>query len=113
MDLRVPFATYQQAGSIVDKLEALLSRVQPVMFAAETPGQIESTLENLTMGQRALWAVEQLQMEIMNGGLEQYFFNSAGGTALEAAEGLSLFGLKKFEKLLAKALKMFPGGIAS
>jgi Domain of unknown function (DUF4375) len=112
MDLRVPYRTYHEAKDEVARVTALFARLEPVMFDAETPEEIEAALGNLTAGQRALWAVEQLQMETGNGGLEQYFFNSAGGTAREALDGLRLFGLKKLEKLFAKAVAMFPDGAA-
>ena len=68
MDLRVPFATYQRAATIIEKLAALFARLQPIMFEAESTAEVERALSPLTDGQRALWAVEQLQAEVNNGG---------------------------------------------
>src|SRR5215510_10324950 len=106
MDLRVSFANYQRARTIIEKLDALFARVQPVMFEADSPAEVERALAFLTPGQRGLWAVEQLQAEVNNGGFDQYFVNSAGDLAVEALEGLQLIGATKFENVLSRALRM-------
>ena len=109
-ELRVAYSTFAGAKDLEGKLAALFRRVQPVMFAAESAREVEAALSRLTPGQRAAWAVEQLQLEMGNGGIDQYFYNSAGDTAPEALEGLRLIDAPKFARPLEQAMKLFPGG---
>lgn len=109
-DLRVGYSTFAGARDLVGKLTAVLKRVQPVLLVAETAGEIEAALSRLTRGQRAVWAVEQLQVEMGNGGFEQYFCNPSGDTAEEALAGLRLIDAPKFAWPLERAMQLFPGG---
>jgi hypothetical protein len=109
-DLRVAYSTFEAARGLESKLAALFRRVQPVMFAAETASEVEAALARLTPGQRSVWAVEQLQLEMGNGGIEQYFYNSAGDTAPEALLGLRAIDAPKFARPLEQAIALFPGG---
>lgn len=109
-ELRVAYSTFAAAKNLEGRLAALFRRVQPVMFAAETAGEVEAALARLTPGQRAAWAVEQLQLEMGNGGIEQYFYNSAGDTAPEALHGLRLIDAPRFARPLEQAMQLFPGG---
>ncbi len=109
-NLRVSYNTFAAALGLEDKLAALFKRVQPVMFAAETAREVEAALLQLTPGQRAVWAVEQLQLEMGNGGIEQYFYNSPGDTAPEALDGLRKIDAPKFARPLERAIALFPGG---
>ena len=109
-ELRVAYSTFEAARGLEGKLAALFLRVRPVMFAAETASEVEAALARLTPGQRAVWAVEQLQLEMGNGGIEQYFYNSAGDTAPEALEGLRAIDAPKFARQLERAIALFPGG---
>ena len=65
-DLRVPFAAYAAATTIVDKLTGLFDRLQPIIWDAsdKSEEEIEAALTRLTKGQRVTYAVEQLQMEV-------------------------------------------------
>lgn len=111
-DLRVPFATYEAADNLIDKLRALFVRLEPVIWEAydEAEREIETTLARLTRGQRAAYAVEQLQMEVGNGGFDQYFFNSAGALAREALEGLRLLQLDRFASIAQQVFAQLPDG---
>lgn len=111
-DLRVPRDTYEAAATLVDKLTAIFARLQPRLWEASEASQaeLEAALARLTEGQRATYAVEQLQMEVANGGFDQYFFNSGGDLAPEALEGLRLLRLDAFAALLQRAMRLFPGG---
>lgn len=109
-DLRVAYSTFASARGLEARLGALFKRVQPVMFAAETAAEVEAALARLTPGQRAVWAVEQLQLEMGNGGIEQYFYNSPGDTAPEALQGLRLIDAPKFARPLEQAMQLFPEG---
>jgi hypothetical protein len=111
-DLRVPVATYEAADTFVSKLTALFARLQPVIWAASEGSEkkIEAALAQPTKSQRTMYAVQQLEMEVSNGGFDQHFFNSSGMLAREALEGLQLLRLNKFAALMKRAVSFFPGG---
>jgi hypothetical protein len=111
-ELRVPFATYRDAPKLVDKLTALFARLQPMLSKACDGSEraIEKALARLTRGQRLAYAIEQLQMEVGNGGFDQYFFNSAAAFAREALDGLRVLGLDSFAAIAQDAFAVFPGG---
>ena len=54
--------------------------------------------------------VDELVAEVMNGGFDQYFFNSAGDDAPAAIQALNAIGAAKTAALLAKACATFLGG---
>jgi hypothetical protein len=111
-DLRVPQADYRAGATLIQKLAAIFARLQPVLWEASESSEqdIEATLARLTTGQRIAYAIEQLQMEVANGGFDQYFFNSAGELAREALEGLRLLDLHRFAIVMERAMAEFPGG---
>jgi Domain of unknown function (DUF4375) len=57
--------------------------------------------------------VSGLADEVMNGGFNQYFFNSAGNDAAAAIQALAEIGATKTGALLAEACSKFPGGMPS
>ncbi len=57
--------------------------------------------------------VDGLLSEVMNGGFNQYFFNSAGNDAAVAVEALDAIGATQTRALLMEACSMFPGGMPS
>jgi hypothetical protein len=111
-DLRVPFANYETATTLIEKLTALFARLQPVIWNAsdDSEEEMRTALAQLTNGQRMSYAVEQLQMEVCNGGFDQFFFNSAGALAHDALEGLRLLQLGVFASLTERAMAFFPDG---
>ncbi len=56
------------------------------------------------------YAIEEIQMEVGNGGFDQYFANSGGALAPEALEGLRLLELRRFAAIVERAMAEFPHG---
>lgn len=54
--------------------------------------------------------IDQLEVEINNGGFDQYFYNSPGGDAHIALEALTLIGAHHTAAILKDAMARFPGG---
>ena len=84
-----------------------------VHFAAEGFGQCPrnqrtTLLKRLTPGQRAFIALHDLEVEVLNGGLIQYFENSSGDGTQEALLALKRVGAMKHLALLRKVLRRFP-----
>jgi hypothetical protein len=111
-DLRVRFVTYADAKELTEKLDAIFAHVRQAFWdvSDRTPADIERVLARMTKGQRVMLAVEQLEMEVYNGGFDQYFFNSASGLAREALEGLKLLRVDAFTSLLERAIAFYPEG---
>jgi hypothetical protein len=54
-----------------------------------------------------LWAIELLGMELQNGGMHQYFFNSSGDLWPDALEGLEQAGYQDAATAFRKAISVF------
>jgi len=72
---------------------------------AESRGQ-----NSLTETERQLCAAHGLEGEVMNGGFDQYFFNSTGNEAEIALAGLKAMGATAAAALLERAMAVFPDG---
>jgi hypothetical protein len=68
--------------------------------------------ERLTQPARTLYLVGMFEGEVINGGISQFFSNSAGNYAHETLEALRQIGAKLSAGLLEKSLSVFPSGIA-
>jgi hypothetical protein len=56
---------------------------------------------------RHLWALELLDMELVNGGIHQYFFNSSGNLWPDALEGLEQAGYAQSAAAFRKGVAVF------
>lgn len=84
---------------------ALLGIIQPrrvVYRHLEAPGYANSPAPV-----RHLWALELLGMELVNGGIHQYFFNSSGDLWPDAMEGLEQAGYARSAATFRKAVAIF------
>jgi hypothetical protein len=70
--------------------------------------QRRTFLRRLTPGQRAFFALDELEAEVLNGGIHQFFWNSTGDRWPAALAGLRLIGATACAALLQKALALFP-----
>ena len=68
--------------------------------------------EGLGPAARTLWHVGCFQGEVINGGVSQFFSNSAGNWAHESLAALRQIGAALCVDLLEEALTLFPGGVA-
>lgn len=65
-------------------------------------------LGKLTEPQKNFYFNQNLEREINNGGLNQYFFNSSGDFAHETINSLKVIGANKTADILQKAIDQFP-----
>lgn len=61
----------------------------------------------ITAAQKVLLAAHWAQSEIHNGGLHQFFFNSTGVLAPEAADAFRTLGLEKCADIITSAMQFF------
>lgn len=73
-------------------------------------GQKASSGGDLTETERRLCAAYFLEGQVMNGGFDQYFFNSTGNDCEVALAGLKDIGATAAAALLERAMAVFPGG---
>ena len=56
--------------------------------------------------------IDNLEMEINNGGFDQFFFNSAGDDASETVDALKIIGAIHTSKIVQSSIDKFPNKIA-
>jgi Domain of unknown function (DUF4375) len=66
--------------------------------------------DRLTDTERRLVAVQYMDAEVLDGGFDEYFFNSPGGDAEVALAGLKDMGATVTASLLERAMDVFPVG---
>jgi Domain of unknown function (DUF4375) len=72
-----------------------------------TPYEPDPRLDELTPGQRALYALHWARSEVGNGGFHQFLYNSTGMLANEALRGAELIGATEFAELLCEVRTLF------
>ena len=70
------------------------------------------TLDRLTEPQKTFYFNQNLEREINNGGLNQYFYNSSGNFAHETLASLRKIGANKTADILQEAIDQFPNSAA-
>ena len=68
--------------------------------------------EDMTNVERLVFGVNWFTLEVENGGLSQYLFNSTGSIANDTCRQLRAANLTQLADLLAQALTVFPDGIS-
>lgn len=65
-------------------------------------------IDQLTSSEKTFLFVENLEREVNNGGLNQFFWNSSGNYAHETVEALKTINANKTAELLSRANATFP-----
>ena len=81
--------------------------VGPIYDFLSQKAEYGEKLSNLNEVERTVYYVEELQAEIMNGGFDQYFFNSSGDHWEEAIAACEAIGAAKTAALLRQAVRAF------
>jgi hypothetical protein len=91
----------------VDEILALGDRLLPEL-SNHVFGRVERVgLDGLSEAERTFHLVDNLLLEVNNGGFLQYFTNSAGDSAREAVTCLERLGARHTASLLRRALAAF------
>lgn len=67
-------------------------------------------LSNLSPEEQVFVTVWELEAEVNNGGLAQYYFNSAGDNAQQVVGSLEAVGAPSMASIVTQANALFPGG---
>jgi hypothetical protein len=54
--------------------------------------------------------IDELEAEVNNGGIHQYFYNSAGDNTAETIQALEAIGALRMADIMRRAAGRFPGG---
>jgi len=65
----------------------------------------------LSLPEKNIVYIEELEHEINNGGFNQYFSNSSGDNSNETLEALKIIKSKVFYDILKNAIDKFPNGV--
>ena len=105
---RYPTLTPAILASIPDdKIEqALLDHVADVKVKRDTDREYEIVMR-LSPGFRMMVSTWWLEAEVNNGGFNQFFWNSSGRFAREAADSFRLIGAKEHGALMEEAIAVF------
>jgi hypothetical protein len=80
-----------------------------LMYALTYRVRCEEEYRSLPQRDRYLWDVSWLEKEVMNGGIDQYFWNHTGNHWAECLDALDAIGCKKSCEMLRSACDLFPG----
>jgi hypothetical protein len=102
--------------SVVDDGQLAWMVIEPlyeVVDLAAPSNAVREILDQSTAGQRALLAIHWFMGEVTNGGLLQFFENSAGCLSGDVLAGLDLTGAGGYPRVLRQALDRLPDGAAT
>lgn len=65
----------------------------------------------LTIPERVFYITQQVEMEVNNGGFDQFFFNSSGDLSNEIVQAFTSIGAYSTAEICKKALSIFSGEV--
>lgn len=100
--------TRRRDNGMVEPEEGYWSVLDPICDAIEldTPQSFELTLRNVPENVGLLLAAHFCQSEVCNGGFSQFFWNSSGVLAPEAARGFLLIGQPQVSSTIQRAMAL-------
>ena len=88
------------------------SIIEPLWWSVsiyDGPEKYESDLNEFSLPQRYVFAIQWYIAEVNNGGHEQFFFNSTGIVWKDALQGFKEIGHKRAEQILQSAIDKIGG----
>ena len=70
--------------------------------------ELRKGAQSLSLAERIYFVVYQFDCELLNGGIDQYLFNSSGNYANEAISAFSKIGAARSSELVEKLMSFFP-----
>lgn len=117
-DFRLPRKLWMVAADIAEPDEVNWTRVQDLLNAVRDSIQAEvewfggdaHAYRCISHGRMAIAVAGLIEMEINNGGLDQFFINSSGNIAALAPQAFRTLGAESIARILDQANSMFPEG---
>lgn len=92
-------------------LEAISEKAFVGFRDASNNEELQNVFLQLTRGQRILNVIADVEQEVNNGGLSQYYSNSSGAFAPEAGPAMRAIGMTHFAEIVEEANALFPSGL--
>ena len=112
VDFRIPRPTDDSDEGMLAGVSERLWSLWVGFGDNENPDSIAGFFGQLNEGQRHILAIVICRSEIANGGVDQFFLESAGKIWPQALEGVRTIKAEKYVKLLGKVLALFPNSKA-
>ena len=116
MGLLDRFLKKKDAGN---QLDAIWNMEDDADFVAALNEHIEQKcrygekMEALSGAERVFYITQTLEMEVNNGGFDQFFINSSGGFAGETVRAFEQIGALKTSAICKRAIGVFGGAVPS
>ena len=81
--------------------------IEKIWNELNTPYSPDARLSDLSPGQRAIYSLQWIRSEVVNGGFDQCFSNPAGYLLPDARAGATLFESREWSELLSEAESVF------
>jgi hypothetical protein len=81
--------------------------IEKIWNELNTPYSPDARLSDLSPGQRAIYSLQWIRSEVVNGGFDQCFSNPAGYLLPDARAGATLFESREWSELLSEAASVF------
>lgn len=81
--------------------------IEKIWNELDTPYSPDARLSDLSPGQRAIYSLQWIRSEVVNGGFVQCFSNPAGCLLPDARAGATLFESREWSELLSEAESVF------
>lgn len=81
--------------------------IEKIWNELNTPYSPDARLSDLSPGQRAIYSLQWIRSEVVNGGFDQCFLNPAGYLLPDARAGATLFESREWSELLSEAESVF------
>jgi hypothetical protein len=81
--------------------------IEKIWNELNTPYSPDARLSDLSPGQRAIYSLQWIRSEVVNGGFDQCFSNPAGYLLPDARAGATLFESREWSELLSEAASIF------
>jgi hypothetical protein len=107
-ELAAIYEPLRRAAPAEKRLDYLIFRLQSCAPYTDSPENVLARLAALPKAHGRIYVVSVFEAEMLNGSVEQFFFNSSGALAPEVAAGFEDLGLKADAEAVRKAIDMFP-----
>jgi hypothetical protein len=110
VDARVPREWVEWHENPVFAMIGLLAGVEAQVKAGMLGGRMNNGLARVQPELARLYALQELENECANGGLEQFLWNLSGPTIPHAIDGLKMIGQDQAAAVLARVPPLFGAG---
>jgi hypothetical protein len=103
--------TFSEAGKTEEPSNSIYNEVNGIIF--DKGGDGTEHMERISKEAKLIYVLCCFEGEVLNGGFDSFFFNSAGDYTADVLEGLNYFEASSYISCLKRAISWFPDSIPS